>query len=171
MFKTVNINRVPLQIKQAWEALQRTIQTDVEHTRVINGEASALTLGDVVYISAVGTNGLSTPTPTARLARADAAATAYAVAVVSDVIPAGATGVVRLSGHAWVKFEAGLGVLTNGSQAFLSVTDSGKATDTAPSVGGQYVASLGVVDDGSPYDAGAGGAYVLLNKCCAAPRA
>ena len=103
---------------------------EIESVSVTNGEASPITIGQVVYISAADT---------VKKARADATATQKAFALVQDAsIAAAAIGQVQTSG-----VLGGMSGLVAGSEYFLDPTTAGAITTVAPTTVGQYVMKLG----------------------------
>lgn len=98
---------------------------------VINLEAAtALVLGDVVYISAAGTVAKS---------QANAAATAKAFGLVrAATIESAATGPIQTDG-----VLTGLTGLTAGATYYLSADTAGLMVATAPSEAGKFVTKIG----------------------------
>jgi hypothetical protein len=111
-----------------------------------NNEIAAVVIGAPVYVSG---------NDVFLKARANAAATTRAVGLVavSPSIAAAGSGAVALSGPLlattaqWDAVTGQVGGLTAGTQYFLDPSTSGKLTTTAPSAGGQYVASIGTAID------------------------
>lgn len=95
-----------------------------------NGDSSSHLIGNVVYISAADT---------AKLAMANASATADAIGFATATIANSAVGAYQTSGTL-----AGLTGLTAGATYYLDPSTPGAMTTTAPSVAGQFVVELGV---------------------------
>jgi predicted RecA/RadA family phage recombinase len=95
-----------------------------------NGEATPITVGQVVYISAAST---------VKLAKADASGTSDVIGLVKAAsISAGASGAIQIDGAL-----AGLTGLTSGAAHYLSAATAGALTTTAPSAVGQFVTRVG----------------------------
>ena len=102
--------------------------TDVKE--LTNDNANAITIGQPVYISGVGS---------VDLAQANAAATKNVVGLVGDAsIPSGNAGAVQVDGTLasanWTAVT-GSANLTPGAAYYLDAANPGKLTETAPSTG------------------------------------
>ena len=103
-----------------------------------NSNASAITIGQPVYVDG---------SATVDLARANAAATDRAIGLVADAsISAAASGAIRhggvVSSANWTPV-IGSTNLTAGADYFLSATTAGQLTATAPTTAGQFVSYVG----------------------------
>jgi hypothetical protein len=103
---------------------------EVDIHSLTNGDGTAHTLGEVVYISAAST---------VKRAKADAAGTSLAIGFAYETVGAGAAGFYILEG-----VLGGLSGLTPGVRYFLSAITAGAMTTTAPSAAGHRVLELGV---------------------------
>jgi hypothetical protein len=118
-----------IQQLQAGDTLDAVAQ-EVDSIILTNGEAGAITIGQVVYIFSANT---------VKKARADAGGTAQAFGLVAEAsVAGGATGQIQTSG-----VLSGLSALTAGAKYYLDPTTSGAMTATAPTTPGQYVVPLG----------------------------
>lgn len=120
-----------------------TSNTDVQS--LTNGEATPITVGMCVYISAAAT---------VKKALANAAATANAFGMVYDVSITNAAigqiatfGLVNATTTAWDAVTGQTGGLTQGADYYMDPTTAGKITSTPPSTVGQYVVNLGTAQD------------------------
>jgi len=157
MFQNIDLNLNAGPIKNAWMRLIRQIQTTVEHMRVTNDTVADMAKGDIVYLTAGDRQ--------AALAIATAAATSRWVGVVAEPIPAGARGIARTDGYAYVRFETGLDMTGNeGMQVFLSTTDAGAASITQPQ--DNFTKVVGTLADATLYTNDNPYAWVVLRDCC-----
>ena len=138
----------------AWKGLTRRLQTTVEAMRVTNGSGAGMSRGDVVYL---------TGNRTVALASTASAATAFALGVLVEDIPNGATGIVRTDNVAYARFVGAIAPAA-GDRIWISATP-GALTNAAP---GTVDYSLGIISDASIYaDPASLFCYVLLDRCCA----
>jgi hypothetical protein len=75
---------------------------------------------------------------------------------------AGTASTLTTAGTKPMLFVSGLTSITAGTPVFISATTAGRVTKTAPSSGGQVVAEVGLLLDGSGYNNGAGSAHDVL---------
>ena len=100
-------------------------------TKFTNSDAAAITIGQVVYVTATGT---------VDLALATTAGHALSIGVVADAsIASNAAGNIAMEG-----IVTGLTGLTIGVPYYLSDVTAGLLTSTAPSATGSYIAPIGV---------------------------
>jgi hypothetical protein len=116
------------QLLQPGDTLNAPV-TETETQQWTNGDAAGHVLGSVVYLSAADT---------VRLAQANAAAPAEAIAVATGAIANGAVGGYQSGGTL-----AGLAGLTAGATYFLSPGTAGGMTTTVPAAAGNYIVELG----------------------------
>lgn len=125
------------------------------NVEIENGEAVAMTTGQVVYLSAAPNRAFLASAADAQ----DEAANAYAF-VGADPIPAGDTGDALTIGESQLRLEPGL-VVDEGQTVYLSAAVPGSATNVAPAANGNMRLPLGYIKDIQTYD-GAADLLVLL---------
>lgn len=160
MFRTVQMNLNAGALKNAWMRLNREIQINVEHKHVYNGRAGAgtITRGQLLY-DALGNRHM-------HLAIATSVDAARWTCVACDTMAAnGGIGVGRTDGYAYVRFETGLGAMTEGDDAYVSPTLAGAATTAVP-IKPNAISIVGVIADGTEYTDDNPYAWVLLGHCC-----
>lgn len=158
MFKVIDLKLNAGPIKNAWERLNRQIQTDVEHTRVTNSTVSGMSRGSLVALTAGNRQAI--------FAQANAEVTARWAAVMAEDVPAGGRGIARTDGYALVRFETGQAAfMQEGNFAYVSISVPGVATPIAPLSG--YSKRVGIIADVSEYSDANPFAYVILGHCCA----
>jgi hypothetical protein len=144
--------------KQAFNALTRRIQSEVEHLRVTNASGGDMVRGNVIILTAGQRQ--------AALAFADSDSLLAEIAwvgVMAENTPNGERGISRINGYGYVLFEEGL-TLDEGDVAYVSPVTAGVATNVEPS-GGDFIQRIGIIGDISPYgDSNA--AWVYLKRCC-----
>jgi hypothetical protein len=109
-----------------------------------NGEVSAITEGQIVYISANDTVKLTD-------ASSLTVAANFIGAVGESSIAASSSGSIEYEGVINVKFELSL-ALSAGDEVFLSGSTPGSATNVKPSGSGNVVQSIGQIKDVGTYD-------------------
>lgn len=141
IFPRLLLNNGPF--KQAWNGLVRRIQTTVEHMRVTNTEAVPMARGHVVALVAGQRQ--------AEFAGALAADNTEWVGVITEPIAAGATGIARIDGYAFVQFEPGLvPAPVSGEAVYVSET-LGLATNVIPTTLNSKVLRIGTIGDDTLY--------------------
>lgn len=133
--------------------------SEVDVLSLSNGGASAAPFGSAIYISADNTFGL---------ARANAGATAGAIALVMDssIAPAAAgfaqtDGTLTGSTGQWDAVTGESGGLVAGSRYFLSDSTAGHLSRTAPSSSGSYCLKLGVAISATEFEISIGESILL----------
>lgn len=157
MIKFPKINATPLMtfLADAWLSFTRNVQANVEHMRVTNAEATPLLDGEVLYFTAGNRQVLRST---------DASSASADVACIScQPIAAGAKGVARTGGLAWVLFEPGLvAPAPAAGQGVYNSAVAGRASNLPPA---NFELRFGTIEDASTY-ATQGGCYVNINRCC-----
>lgn len=135
----VMINGMPTQIPAA-DTLDATL-AEVDQVSMNNGEASSITIGMPVYVSAANT---------VKKSQANASGTMDMLGLVRDTsIAASASGSVQTDGQLtattaqWDAVTGGTGGLTAGTVYYVSPTTAGQLTATAPTTSGQFVVRVG----------------------------
>lgn len=109
-----------------------------------NGEATAITRGQLVYVSTTDTVMLADASSNNDEARAVGA-------VVNNSVAASGSAIIGSHGLFRVRFESGL-TLTAGQEIFLSASTAGSATNVSPSASGNIIQSLGTLKNLLSYD-------------------
>ena len=158
MFKVLDCETTKQEIRQGLRAFIRKIQTDVEHTRVINGSGDAMIRGHVCRAS---------DDRTVDLAVNDTVANATWVGVMTEPTPDGQQGVMRTEGYAYVAFTGDIGAGNEGLPVYVSEV-AGLATIVEPNPATSYIAICGLLADATEFDAVTNPfAWVWLGHCCA----
>lgn len=105
----------------------------------INGEAIAISRGQLVYISDTDEVSLAIAASNNNLANP--------IGVVKDAtIDSGLTGIIGSNGVFQVRFESGLSLVA-GQEVYLSSTTSGAATNIRPATAGNIIQPIGILKD------------------------
>jgi hypothetical protein len=159
MFKHIDVPTSDGMIRQAWNRLLRTIQTEVEHKRVYNDSGDAYVRGHIVYQISDGTRYTN-------LASSASVATCSWVGVMTEPTEDEQWGVARTEGYAYVRFKATDDLIGNeGSPVYVS-DEAGSATITSPTLP-ELNLRLGILGNAMDFD-GADNPYawVFLGHCC-----
>lgn len=135
----VMIDGLPQQISST-DTLDATL-SEVDQVSMTNGEASALVIGTLTYVSAANT---------VKKAQANALGTCDVLGMVKDISAAAAASVsnqtdgqISATTDQWDAVTGQTGGLTPGAVYFLSAATAGRMTVTAPTTSGQYVLRIG----------------------------
>lgn len=160
MFKHIDVPTSDGMIRQAWNRLIRTIQTEVEHKRLYNDSGTDYVRGDIVYQISDGTRYTN-------LAASDlgAAAPADWIAVMTEPTLDQAWGVGRLEGYAYVRFKA-TDTLEDQEGLPVYVSDEPGAATITPPVAPEYQQIVGLLGDATEFSAENPYAWVFLGHCC-----
>jgi hypothetical protein len=142
-------------LKQAFHGLTRRIQTTVEHMRVTN-TTTDMVRGEVIALTAGSRQAIRSD--------ADSASAVEWAGVMAEDVVAGATGIARINGYAFVLFEDALDPAPAAEDAVYVSQVAGRATNKAVA-GPAFVNRIGTVDNSSVY-ATTGGCWVFLQHCC-----
>ena len=159
MFENIDFPSVDRQLRQAWHALLRIIQSEVEHKRVTNTSGVDIVKGDVMYIED-GDREVD-------LAIATAGATSDWVGVMSEDVVSLGRGIMRTEGYALVHIQAN-DVLANqeGNIMYVSAATAGRATITDP-LTPNFTKRIGILADATAYNTVTNPfAWVFLSDGC-----